>query len=355
MVHTLLRDCHPEPVELTVILSLSKDNPNHFLPILQMNRFTLQPYGGPRTRHTCPHCNHRFKTFKHYIDLETNLPLADHVGRCDRQEQCGYHYTPSQYFRANPGIRLPDKSFNPPPPAPKPFSTIPQHLVDDTLRGYERNNFTLFLVRLFGQEKATELTERYRIGTAKRWPQSTIFWQIDADDRVRTGKIMLYDAATCRRVKEPYSHITWVHRVLNTGSMIGADDSYQLRQCLFGEHLLKLDPFKTVAIAESEKTAIIASRYLHNYIWLAAGSVEGLSVSKCRPLRGRNVILFPDINGYDKWQKKARELNAKMPDTSFLVDQFLLENIRPGDQERGIDIADKFIDSKLLEWELERG
>lgn len=37
---------------------------------------------------------------------------------------------------------------------------------------------------------------RYRIGTSNHWPNATIFWQIDQQQKVHTGKIMLYDYHT---------------------------------------------------------------------------------------------------------------------------------------------------------------
>lgn len=46
---------------------------------------------------------------------------------------------------------------------------------------------------------------------------------------------------------------------------------WELPQCLFGEHLLKKYPNKTVALVESEKTAIICSALMPDYIWLATG------------------------------------------------------------------------------------
>jgi len=309
------------------------------------------------------------------MDTETNEYLADDVGRCNRQEKCGYHLTPRQYFAAHPDKR---KAFSGTKDQVVRFNTVPFSLMQSTLKGYQNNHFTQFLVKLFGETVAAGLIERYRIGTSKHWPGATIFWQIDTQNRVRTGKIMLYDKNTCKRVKQPYNHIAWVHCLLRksesresrkspevTANQNAANESpkqlsdsrssglpdFLLRQCFFGEHLLALDPFSTVAITESEKTAIIASYYYPKFTWLAAGSLEGLSLSKCRVLKNRDVVLFPDINGYAKWHIKALELIRDIGSATFRIDKELLRRATPEDRKNGIDIADLFIDPKLNEWE----
>jgi hypothetical protein len=66
---------------------------------------------------------------------------------------------------------------------------------------------------LFGVEVADQLVSKYFIGTSKHWPGATVFWQIDISGKVRTGKIMLYSPATGKRVKEPFNHISWAHKV----------------------------------------------------------------------------------------------------------------------------------------------
>ena len=51
----------------------------------------------------CPKCGHecKRKTFVLYIDNETGNPLHSTVGKCDRSDNCGHHYTPKQYFADN--------------------------------------------------------------------------------------------------------------------------------------------------------------------------------------------------------------------------------------------------------------
>ena len=68
-------------------------------------RFTLERYRGLSTRYTCPQCG-RKHTFTRYIDTENNNQyISDNVGKCNRLDKCGYHYTPKQYFTDNPHKR----------------------------------------------------------------------------------------------------------------------------------------------------------------------------------------------------------------------------------------------------------
>ena len=68
-------------------------------------RYQLEKYRGPRTRHVCPQC-HRKQSFTRYIDTHNNNEyISDNVGKCNRLDKCGYHYTPKQYFEDNPWTR----------------------------------------------------------------------------------------------------------------------------------------------------------------------------------------------------------------------------------------------------------
>lgn len=67
---------------------------------MQSYHYILQPYKGMNSRYLCPECN-KGNTFSRYIDSQKGEQLADHVGRCERLDNCGYHYTPKQYFQDN--------------------------------------------------------------------------------------------------------------------------------------------------------------------------------------------------------------------------------------------------------------
>ena len=300
------------------------------------HRYILEPYKGMNTRYRCPSCQRSDKTFSLYIDTETGEHLHATVGRCNRESNCGHHYTPKQYFHDhNISFDTPQpEAYKPRPVTPpqKPVSFIPVEVFKASLTGHETNYFVQFLINLFGVEVASQLVSRYFIATSKHWNGATVFWQIDTLGKVRTGKIMLYDATTGKRIKEPYNHINWVHRVLKL-------TEYNLQQCLFGEHLL-IEKSKPVAIVESEKTAVIASVYLPQFIWVAVGSLTNLNAEKCSILKGRMVTLFPDLNGFEKWSSKAKELSHL---ATFTVSDLLERKATEAERKQGFDLADYLV------------
>ena len=321
--------------------------------------YTLEPYKSPSTRHTCPNCGAP-RQFARYINTETREYLAEHVGRCNREQSCTYHYTPKQYFHDHPEFdnfkkdRINLVHPNPtrlqvPSPAEKGFRDevsfqnqkiarlIPYPIFQSSLSNYKTNHFITFLSSIFDPTTVTHLINTYFIGTSKNWTGSTVFWQIDCHGNIHDGKIMLYDPANGRRVKQPYNHITWAHSALKL-------KDYNLQQCFFGEHLLKLHPELPVSIVESEKTAIMASVYFPQFIWLATGGKHGckwttLQVSTV--LTGRHITLWPDIKAYDVWKLKALELakSGLQVSISSLLEQVATESER----EAGLDIADYLI------------
>ena len=90
-------------------------------------------------------------------------------------------------------------------------------------------------------------------------------------------------------------------------------------------------------IVESEKTAIISNIYLPEFIWLASGSLLNLNYEKCKVLKGRNVILFPDLNGFEIWTKKAKEFSSI---GNFQVSNLLELKGNEIEKKQGWDLAD---------------
>ncbi len=301
-------------------------------------RFTLEPYKTMKTIHICPNCEKR--TFTRYIDTESNNEyLHSNVGKCSRQIKCNYHYTPKQYFQ-DTNFKI-EYKFKPvqivKQPPPKQPSFINPSLVDKSLENND-NNFIHFLeTKLFGKEITKELIKEYKIGTSNVWKGSTIFWQIDTNSKVKTGKIMLYNKDTGKRIKKPYNHINWVHKTEKI-------NDFNLEQCYFGLHLINKYKDLPIAIVESEKTAIISSVYLPEFVWLACGSINNLTKEKTKVLKGRNVVLFPDLRGYQLWKNKIPQLSKL---ANYRISELLERKATEYEKKQGYDLADYLINLNI--------
>lgn len=264
-------------------------------------RFYLEKYKDSRQKHICPNCSR--KSFVRYIDRESGRYVDEAVGKCDHENSCGYHLRPKDFSNGNNRVfkhkyyfplnkeKLPDMS----------FSVFSNDFMVRSFRGYWKNNFFRFLCSKFNEEAVRKAMECYCVGTSDFWDGACIFWQVDSTYRVRTGKIMLYDADNGHRVKNPRSYIAWVHKMKSVRD-------FNLKQCLFGEHLLIRYEEKPVALVESEKSAIICSFYYPEYVWLATGGLNNLNAEKCRVLKGRTVVLFPDLGAEEKWRTAATKI-----------------------------------------------
>ena len=62
-----------------------------------------------------------------------------------------------------------------------------------------------------------------------------------------------------------------------------------------------------------------------------------MNASKCSVLKGRNVTLFPDLNAFDKWKRKAEEFSNI---ATFKVSDLLERKASENEKRNGLDIAD---------------
>ena len=306
-----------------------------------MYKYKLQKYSGPSSRHECPRCHDRH-SLALYVD-EAGQPIDRTVGRCNHEAGCGYHYTPKQWAQAHKGWQpqqattwKPRQPQQQPPALPKP-SYIPGKWV--IKKASYNSTFVEFLCGILSKQQIIDVVDNYGIGCTKA--REVIFWQIDSRGGVRTGKIMQYNPETGHRIKE--RNADWVHsRMLKEGVLKGP---YELRQCLFGEHLITFYPDKPVAIVEAEKTAVICSAIYPKYVWMATGGLCQLSPAKMAALKGKDVVLFPDTDPKGKtfaiWCEKAKEFRGVLG--SCRVSDVLERKATAQQKERKIDIADWLI------------
>ena len=269
-------------------------------------------------KYHCPNCEK--KTFTKYVDNENDEYINDKVGICDRQSKCGYHYTPKSFFRDN-NIDVIYKPLKRIKTIKKETSYISADVVKKSLN--TNNNFITYLHKLFDTDTVDRLVQEYKIGTSNYWNNATVFWQIDKTYKVRTGKVMLYKNG--KRVKKPFNHIGWLHKILKY-------KDFELKQCLFGEHLISN---KVIGIVESEKTAIICSGFYPNMTWLATGGLNNLNKNNTSVLKDHKVTLYPDSDCIEKWDAKANQIGLKCIVSDILKDE-----------KKGIDLADMYIAEK---------
>ena len=260
-----------------------------------MKQYKYSLFRGSR-KWICPECGR--KTFVCYVDEENNV-LHESVGRCDREQKCQYHYTPKQYFSDNGWMDEAHQPKRRPVIAVQPQpSFVAPDILKQSLGFYRSNRLVAYLDNLFNQDIVSCMIYDYFIGTSDHWPGSTVFWQVDYYGKIHGGKVMLYNSHNGKRVKEPFNHVSWVHKVM------GMED-FNLSQCLFGEHLLRKKTGAVVVIVESEKSAIMLSGILQGCVCLAVGGCQNLTPKICASLKGRDVLLLPDNGKFQEWSEKG--------------------------------------------------
>ena len=162
---------------------------------------------------------------------------------------------------------------------------------------------------------------RYRLGCTK--DGGVIFWQIDEQQRVHTGKIMYYQLP----------------------------QKYEFHPCLFGMHLLmedvrgKMTDGRKIAIVESEKTAVIMSEIVKDFIWLSCGGLQMFKPELLAPLVNYKVIIFPDTDetgeAFKAWAQIALEAHRLYKFRYPLrVSHLLEDHATPNQKQRKIDLVD---------------
>lgn len=345
---------------------------------------------------SCPKCGKT--TFVKYIDTETQNYLSDEFGRCDRESACAYHNRPLQGKIAYsiPYISLvnhSDKSYKLKTPndlihyVPKSaileqlgnscfvaewylrnakiqyltneckrfeddgvvtaiISKVPSielppsfhelELLDKMYNNKTNCNFIEFLKQHFSDDEVLTATQNYLItGTDKPWTGSVVFWQIDKEERIRHGKIMQYDPKTGKRVKQNGKVL------MSTIRFVLKLDDFTIKQCLFGLHLTTQNYSKPIGLVESEKTAVMMSLFVPEFIWLATGSLNGFKSAYLEPIKKRQIIAFPDKGEFQSWEDKAELLRKS--GFKITLNKFIDTNHKYSDCQKGFDLADAYL------------
>jgi hypothetical protein len=224
-----------------------------------------------------------------------------------------------------------------PPSLHLPY-TIARQRFEQSLSRLESNNFLKRLQVLFCNDTATQIAKLYYLGTSQQQPGARVFWQVDTDWQIRTGKVLRHDPATGQRIQQAQDPTVWVHEAL------GLQD-YQFRQCLFGLHLLARYPDKPVGIVLREESAIVLTVFWAEYVWIALGEIGNLTADRFEPLKGRVVVLFPDLGNFEQWQTKVGKMDG-FP--SLRVSDHLERNAPIEAMQNGYYVADLLLNQDRI-------
>lgn len=295
-------------------------------------KYILEKYSGAASRFTCPNCGR--KEFTRYINIETNEYLPYEFGICNRLIKCGYKKYPSS--KINPiieeNIHLQSQ----------PVEYLDKNKLYDFKLSNLHNPLFIFMKSFFEENKIIEIMNLYKVKTEKlNGDYLTIFPQMDQEYKLRTIKKMKYNPQTGKRSKNFFQ---WYN-----------PQKRNLKQCLFGLHLLNTSTFlkSKIIIVESEKTALLGMLYFENFLFLASGGMMNLTTEKITPLTGRKIILMPDLSptnaknsAFNYWKNKA-QIISKEVNCSISISSLLEENSTDYQKEQQYDLGDFIIENLM--------
>jgi len=304
-------------------------------------KWKLEKYNSRGSRHECPQC-HDKQSFVRYVYTDSGEYVGEQCGKCNHENKCGYHLPPKEYFALYgggdseknissfiPSYLATHKSRDEHQPEQKPLCVLAD---SENERFYAKpSNLVYFLRHYFPSDDVQKAIELYRLGGDQYL--NVAYPYIDIHGQLRTVKLMSYDPHTGHRTNIIY----WLHSYLQKHSLLPKD--WQLTQCLFGEHLLAVQPKKPICLVESEKTAVICSLQYPGFTWLATGSLGGFSKERLRVLSRLHVRCFADLGAYDKWLAKAIQFNLT-EHLNLHIDSYLETTADSTQRAMGLDLAD---------------
>ena len=327
-----------------------------------MHRYRLATYRECKAHRewntTCPDCGRKGK-FSPYIDTVTMQPVDDkRCGRCNRLSNCGYHLPPRELASPLPLPRRGDAKVSSPPcerlGEADFYSRMHRAMQQSQPWGH---HLATWLRTKFPREQVNAVMKRYHVGGTP--DGATLWWQIDEQGRVHTGKAMQYNPLTGHRVKEQGFPVNWAHRM----RLYGEPTDLIVPQCLFGLHLASPPDLSrregaadiadsrsplcgrgvgeaSLCLVESEKTALIMSLIKPDTVWLATGGKANFKEAMLWPLLGYEVEVYPDADALADWYTRAVEMN-RILGTHLHIPTWYYDLMNHDEARRaGLDLAD---------------
>ena len=314
----------------------------------------------------CPDCGQPDE-FVVYINALTGQPIDEKsCGKCNREKNCAYHKPPREWFEEHRPLRTErvskeewlEQKRQREREAEEVRRKLEQQEAERKARRFDihrteqhpdaqayidrmgelcgqsqstDNALARWLCTMFPKDKVDEVLRLYRTGsTPDGW---IIYWGIDIHDNVHTGKMMAYGPDGHRLKGKNIASFNWVHAKEGIEQL--AD------QCLFGEHRL-MGWDGSIALVESEKTAIILTLWFPNILWLATGGKQNFKHEVLWPICGREVFVLPDADALDDWMAKAEVLNREHG-YRFIIHNDYVRLCTPEAREKKQDLADMLL------------
>jgi len=294
-------------------------------------------------KHHCPACTK--KTFVRYVFTGTKDYAGEEFGRCDRENNCGYHRIPGSDTPAPPHPLTKEK-------LPPPAVLFPDPLYLEKIRNTEAVNFGKFCRETLGIP--AEHLRNWGVGG--HWKFTAFILATKA--QAVNVKFVAYTPEGKRDKSEgtggaPNFIPHYLGKAYLRSQKIETDnarledwqDYYKFNRCFYGEHLW--DPVKDTCLVESEKTAVIAAFFFPDFNWLATGGNHGMLFEQFQIFYGYTGRIWNlvdnDIAGFKKsktiqWLDKLAEMRDNKEE---ILSVNLLEKM-----PSGYDIADAIIYTK---------
>lgn len=298
-------------------------------------------------KHHCPACGK--KTFVRYVFTGTKDYVGEEFGRCDRENNCGYHRLPGSDAAAPPHPLTKEK-------LPPTRVVFPDPAYVEGIRKDRLTNFHRFCTEQLGIPDSH--LEKWGVGG--RW-KFTAFILANREQVVNV-KFVAYNPDGKRDKSEgtqgaPNFIPHYLGKAYLRSQKIETDnarledwqDYYKFLRCFYGEHLW--DPSKDTCLVESEKTAVIAAYFFPDYNWLATGGNHGMLFEQFEIFYGYTGriwnIVDNDSAGYKKsktiqWLDRLAAMRLPTGQAGNNPGDILSVNILEG-RPAGWDLADAII------------
>lgn len=298
-----------------------------------MNQAFLYQLDAKSKKEICPACGDKRRTWRRYINTKTGDLLAERYGICDRLHECGHRYTPAQGNEyGQPAWQRSDT----PPPVPRPRPQAPPVDVPEELMTpfWEAKHQSTFIKNLSAMTndpaRLARVAHIYCLGAIPKgkYKGAVVFLFINYQACIRYAQVKMFD-------ENNHTTATTALHTMNLGERWTAwakayGDQESKQDCLFGAHLLSVYPDHAVFVVEAPKTAIMATLALglpehSTALWVATGGAGNLTAARCEALKGRSVVLVPDLDQQEEWTRKATSLaqaiGAKIKVSTLLTEQ----------------------------------